>query len=165
MRNLVLCVFVCWTLGCGQEPESNQPPPPPAADGLVVAHLTFTVDSEDPPVKAAEAWLIRTENEKQVRFDSSWWESAFRQDPTGPLMEMEHAQHLSGFFRDTPGWEVSRSSVETIYIELRPHMVDHNLNVQLRRDFSSSWGIATIAGPTELGTVEIMSIEWDELDD
>lgn len=165
MRFLAVLLVVACGFGCGQHSSDDQPPTPPEGEETVVAHLSLTVDVADPPVKAAEAWLLLTPQGDLVRFDAKWWDNTLRENPDGPLMELQRAEHLSGFFRDSTGWEGSTFSEEIVYVNLHPNMVDHNLTLQLAPSGVSTWGIATDYGDTRIGTVEVLSIEWDALED
>jgi hypothetical protein len=165
MRSLAVLMVVACGFGCGQHSSDDPPLTPPAGEETVVAHLSLTVDVTDPPVKAAEVWLLRTPQGDIVRFDASWWDDAFRQNPDGPHMELQRTEHLSGFFRDSNGWGVSPFSDDVVYLDLHSNMDDHNLILQLRPGGGSTWGIATDFGDTRIGTVEVLSIEWDGLED
>lgn len=165
MRSLAMLIVVACGFGCGQHSSDDQPLTPPEGEETVVAHLSLTVDVADPPVKAAEVWLLRTPQGDLVRFDSKWWDDAVRQNPDGPLMELQRTEYLSEFFRDSTGWEVSPFSDDVMYLDLHPNMIDHNLILDLRRGGGSTWGIATDFGDTRIGTVDVLSIEWDALED
>jgi|GEM_PF-4148239 len=165
MRSLAVLIVIAGGYGCGQHPSDDQPLTTPEGDETVVAHLSLNVDVADPPVKAAEVRLLRTPQGDLVRFDAKWWDDTFRQHPDGQLMELQRTEHLSGFFRDSDGWKVSPFSDDIVYVNLHPNMNDHNLILQLRPGGGSTWGIATDFGDTPIGTVEVLSIEWDALED
>ena len=165
MRSIAVLIVVACGFGCGQHSSGDQPLTPPEGEDTVVAHLSLTVDVADPPVKAAEVWLLRTPQGDLVRFDAKWWDDAFRQNPDGPLMELQRTEHLSEFFRDSNGWKVSPFSDEIVYVDLHPNIVDHNLTLDLAPSGVSTWGIATYFGDTRIGTVEVLTIKWDALED
>lgn len=164
MRLGLMLWTIAFAFGCERAaPVSDSSTVP--SERRVIAEFSLWLDWVQPPVKVAEGRLIRIGVGKATEIDGRWWESALREDSTGVMADLQRRDGVGGFLRDRAGWSVSPHPDGTLLVDLNPGLVDHNLILRLRPDGQSTWGIATDAGETRLGWVEISTIDWEQMKD